>query len=46
MAVANIAGSMLGSRLALRKGAGFVRMVFIVVVSLLILKTAYDALLR
>lgn len=46
MAVANIAGSMLGSKLALRKGAGFVRMVFIVVVSLLILKMAYDALLR
>ncbi|MFD0667924.1 sulfite exporter TauE/SafE family protein [Ramlibacter sp. MAHUQ-53] len=46
MAVANVAGSLLGTRLALRHGAGFVRGVFIVVVSALILKTGYDAFLR
>ncbi|MFC4340301.1 sulfite exporter TauE/SafE family protein [Cupriavidus numazuensis] len=46
MAVANAAGSQVGSRLALRHGSGFVRKVFIVVVSALILKTAWDAFLR
>ena len=46
LAVANIAGSLLGTRLALRHGAGFVRGVFIVVVGALILKTGYDAFLR
>ncbi|RYZ11214.1 MAG: sulfite exporter TauE/SafE family protein [Comamonadaceae bacterium] len=46
MAVANVAGSVLGTRLAMRRGAGFVRAVFIVVVSALILKTGYDAFLR
>jgi uncharacterized membrane protein YfcA len=46
MAVANVAGSQVGSRLALRHGSGFVRKVFIVVVSALILKTAWDAFLR
>jgi uncharacterized membrane protein YfcA len=43
MAVANVAGSLLGTRVALKHGAGFVRVVFIVVVSALILKTAHDA---
>lgn len=46
MAATNIAGSLLGTRLALRHGAGFVRGVFVVVVSLLILRTGYDAYLR
>lgn len=46
MAVANVAGSLLGTRLALRHGAGFVRVVFLGVVSLLILRTGYDAFLR
>ena len=46
MALANITGSLLGTRLALRHGAGFVRGVFILVVSALILKTGYDAFLR
>jgi uncharacterized membrane protein YfcA len=44
MAVANVAGSLLGARLALRHGSGFVRWVFVAVVSLLILKTGTDAL--
>jgi len=46
MAVANVAGSLFGTRLALKHGAGFVRGVFIVVVSALILKTGYDAFMR
>ena len=46
MAVANMAGSLIGTRLALHHGTGFVRSVFIVVVSSLILKTSYDAFLR
>ncbi|WP_114969730.1 sulfite exporter TauE/SafE family protein [Rhodoferax ferrireducens] len=46
MALANVLGSLLGSRLALKHGTGFVRVVFILVVSALILKTGYDAFLR
>lgn len=46
MAVANVAGSLLGTRLALKHGAGFVRGVFILVVGALILKTGYDAFWR
>lgn len=46
MALANIAGSLIGTRLALKHGAGFVRGVFIVVVSALILKTGFDAFLK
>ncbi|MEO7127295.1 MAG: TSUP family transporter [Rhodoferax sp.] len=46
LGTANVIGSLLGTRLALRHGAGFVRGVFIVVVSALILKTGYDAYLR
>jgi uncharacterized membrane protein YfcA len=46
LAVANVAGSLLGTHLALKHGASFVRMVFIFVVSALILKTGYDAFLR
>lgn len=43
MALANILGAILGTHMALRHGAGFVRGIFIGVVSLLILKTGYDA---
>jgi uncharacterized membrane protein YfcA len=43
MAVANVAGSQVGTRLALRRGAGFVRGVFVAVVSALIAKTGWDA---
>lgn len=43
MAAANVAGSMLGSRVALRHGAKFVRILFLVVVAGLIVKTATDA---
>jgi uncharacterized protein len=44
MAVCNIAGAMLGTRLALRGGSGFVRKVFVAVVTLLILRTAWVAI--
>jgi uncharacterized membrane protein YfcA len=46
MAMANVAGSLLGTRMALQHGAGFVRGMFILVVSALICKTSYDAFLR
>ncbi len=46
MAVANVAGSLLGTTLALRRGVGFVRGVFILVVAALILRTGYDAFLK
>jgi uncharacterized membrane protein YfcA len=44
MAVCNIAGAIVGARLALRGGSAFVRQVFIVVVTLLILRTAWVAI--
>jgi uncharacterized membrane protein YfcA len=46
MAVSNIVGSLIGTRLALKHGSGFVRYVFILVVLALICKTAYDTWLR
>lgn len=44
MAICNIGGSLVGTRLALRGGSAFVRKVFIVVVSALILRTAWTAI--
>jgi uncharacterized protein len=46
MAVCNVAGSLVGSRLAIKHGSGFVRKLFLLVVSALILKTGYDAFLK
>jgi uncharacterized membrane protein YfcA len=43
MAVANVAGSWLGARLALAHGSRFVRWVFLVATAALILKSAADA---
>ena len=42
MAIGNIGGSFLGTHLALRHGSGFVRKVFLIVVSALIVKFAWD----
>lgn len=42
MAAANIGGNIVGSRMAMRKGNGFVRKVFLLVVSLLIIRYGYD----
>ena len=39
MAVANVVGSHFGARLAVSRGSGFIRLVFIVVVAALILKS-------
>jgi hypothetical protein len=44
MAACNVSGALLGSHLAIRHGSGFVRIVFIAVVSALIAKTAWDVL--
>lgn len=46
LAVANVIGSLIGTRLALRHGAGFVRVAFIAVVAALIAKTGWDAFVR
>ena len=45
IAVTNIAGSIVGSHLAVRHGSELIRRVFILVVTALIMKTAYDAFL-
>ncbi|WP_433533506.1 TSUP family transporter [Micromonospora sp. CA-263727] len=42
MAVCNIAGAMVGARMALRRGSGFVRVVLLVVVLALVAKLGYD----
>lgn len=42
MALLNIAGSTVGSHLALTRGVGFVRKIFLLVVGVLITKFAYD----
>lgn len=46
MAICNIAGSFVGTRIALRKGNSFVRTLFLVIVTLLILKYAYDIFIK
>ena len=46
MAVCQIGGSVIGTRLAMKHGSGFVRKLFLVVVSILIVKTGYDAWIR
>jgi uncharacterized membrane protein YfcA len=42
MAAANIAGSLLGVRLALKYGSGFIRILFLILVSILICRLAYQ----
>lgn len=42
MAVCNIGGSVLGARMALRRGSGFVRVVLLVVVLALVVRLGYD----
>jgi uncharacterized membrane protein YfcA len=44
MAACNIVGAQFGARLAIRHGSGFVRMVFLTMTSLLILKMGWDTL--
>jgi len=45
MALGNVTGSVVGTWLALRHGSGFVRKVFLAVVSALIGKFAWDTFL-
>jgi hypothetical protein len=45
MAACNVAGSLLGTHLALKLGSRFVRAVFLVVVSALLARYAYDVVL-
>jgi uncharacterized membrane protein YfcA len=44
MGAANLAGGVIGARTAVRKGSGFVRIVFLAVVAALLLKLGYDLL--
>ncbi|MDP1527057.1 MAG: TSUP family transporter [Rhodocyclaceae bacterium] len=46
MAACNIIGAQIGSKLAIRHGSGFVRAVFLVMTSLLIVKIGWDTLLH
>jgi len=41
--IANIAGSQFGSRLAIQHGSSFVRKAFLLIVTLLIMKSAWNA---
>jgi uncharacterized membrane protein YfcA len=43
MAVANVVGSHFGARLAISRGSGFIRLVFVAVVAALILKSVAAA---
>ena len=44
MAVANIAGSLVGVKLALKYGSGFIRIIFLILVSILIVRLSYQIL--
>lgn len=46
MAGCQIAGSLIGTKLAIKHGSSFVRKLFLIVVSLLILKTGYDGFVK
>jgi uncharacterized protein len=46
MAVFNVAGSQVGSHVAIARGSAFVRKLFLLVVGVLIAKTLYDGFLR
>lgn len=42
MAVFNMTGSYIGSHLALKKGNGFIRIIFLIIVTIMIIKYGYD----
>jgi uncharacterized membrane protein YfcA len=42
MAICNMAGSFTGSRIALKKGNSFIRLIFLIIVAIMILKYSYD----
>ncbi len=44
MAIFNITGGIIGSRIALKRGNGFIRIFFLIVVSILIVRYGYDVI--
>ena len=46
MAICNVTGSWLGARLAISKGNGFIRVFFLIVVGLALLRFGYDVFLK
>lgn len=46
MAIFNVAGAAVGARLAIRKGSGFLRVFFLIVMIALIVRYAYDIFLK
>ena len=44
MAAANVAGSLVGVKMALKYGSGFIRILFLILVSMLILRLSYQML--
>ncbi len=46
MAASSVAGGLLGAQLAVRQGNRFIRWMFLLVVVALVVKLAYDLLLR
>lgn len=46
MAVSMIVGSYLGAQFALKKGVGYVKILFIVVTAVLIIKNVYDYVIQ
>jgi uncharacterized membrane protein YfcA len=44
MSVCNIIGSMIGAKMALRRGNSFIRLVFLIIVCILIVRFGYDIL--
>ena len=46
MAVANVVGAQIGSRIAIRQGSGFVRWVFLVMAGTLIVRVGFDTFYR
>ncbi len=44
MAVFNIAGGIIGSKMALKRGNGFIRVFFLIIVSILIVRYGYDVI--
>ena len=45
MAVANVAGSLVGVKMALKYGSGFIRILFLILVSVLICRLGYQMLM-
>jgi uncharacterized protein len=46
MAISNVTGSILGSRMSLKRGNAFVRIFFLIIVSLMILRYAWDLIMK